>query len=46
MFALGYLGLLPECEPHLPRLFRAVKTKTAAATLLDTGGNPRRDPAC
>jgi sugar/nucleoside kinase (ribokinase family) len=45
VFALGYLGLLPECEPHLPRLFRAVKTKTGAATLLDTGGNPRRDPA-
>lgn len=45
VFALGYLGLLPECEPHLPALFRAVKLRTDAAVLLDTGGNPRRDPA-
>lgn len=44
IFALGYLGLLPECEPHLPRLFAAVKKRTGAATLLDTGGNPRKDP--
>ncbi len=44
IFALGYLGLLPECEPHLPRLFAAVKLRTGAATLLDTGGNPRKNP--
>jgi sugar/nucleoside kinase (ribokinase family) len=45
IFALGYLGLLPECEPHLPRLFAAVKSRTSAAILLDTGGNPRKNPA-
>ena len=45
IFALGYLGLLPECEPHLPRLFAAVKLRTGVATLLDTGGNPKKDPS-
>jgi sugar/nucleoside kinase (ribokinase family) len=45
IFALGYLGLLPECEQHLPRLFAAVKLRTGAATLLDTGGNPKKNPA-
>lgn len=45
IFALGYLGLLPECETHLPRLFRQIKAKTDVSILLDTGGNPRRDPA-
>ena len=44
LFALGYLGLLPECEAHLPRLFRTVKEETGAGILLDTGGNPRRNP--
>jgi len=45
MFALGYLGLLPECEPHFPRLFRTLKQKTGVKTLLDTGGNPKRNPS-
>jgi sugar/nucleoside kinase (ribokinase family) len=42
-FLFGYYGLLPECDASLPRLFRTVKEETGAATLLDTGGNPRRD---
>lgn len=45
LFAFGYLGLLPESEPHLPRLFRTIKRSTRVTTLLDTGGNPRRQPA-
>ncbi len=44
LFALGYLGLLPECDRHLPRLFRKVKEETGVRILLDTGGNPRRTP--
>ena len=42
-FVFGYYGLLPECDASLPRLFRAVKEKTGAETLLDTGGNPVRN---
>lgn len=44
LFAMGYLGLLPECESHLPRLFRTLKKETKVGILLDTGGNPRRRP--
>ena len=45
LFAFGYLGLLPEMEKDLARLFRTIKRKTAAGILLDSGGNPRRNPA-
>ncbi len=44
LLAYGYLGLLPEMERELPRLFRTIKKKTSAGILLDTGGNPRRNP--
>jgi sugar/nucleoside kinase (ribokinase family) len=43
-FVFGYLGLLPECEPDLPRLFATIKRLTGVKILLDTGGNPKRDP--
>jgi sugar/nucleoside kinase (ribokinase family) len=43
IFAFGYLGLLPEIEPDLARIFRAIKRETDARILLDTGGNPARD---
>ncbi len=39
----GYYGLLPECDRHLGRLFRAVHVKTGTPVLLDTAGSPRRD---
>lgn len=42
--AFGYLGLLPECEKDLPRLFAGIRRTTGARILLDSGGNPRRDP--
>jgi len=42
--AFGYLGLLPECERELPRLFAALKRLAGVKILLDTGGNPRRNP--
>ncbi len=42
--AFGYLGLLPECEPELPRLFAAVKRGAGVKILLDTAGNPKRNP--
>jgi sugar/nucleoside kinase (ribokinase family) len=45
ILAFGYLGLLPECEPGLPRLFRRVKKETGVKILLDTGGVPRRNDA-
>lgn len=45
MFALGYLGLLPECEKELPRLFSTIKHETGAEVFLDTGGTPRSNPA-
>ena len=44
VFAFGYLGLLPEIEKDIPRLFRFVKMKSGANILLDTGGNPSRNP--
>jgi sugar/nucleoside kinase (ribokinase family) len=43
IFAFGYLGLLPEMEPDLGRLFRSIRRDTDARILLDTGGNPTRD---
>lgn len=43
MLAFGYLGLLPECEPGLARLFRTIKKATGVKILLDTGGSPRRN---
>jgi sugar/nucleoside kinase (ribokinase family) len=43
-FAFGYLGLLPECEPDLPRLFATIKRHAGVKILLDTGGNPKRNP--
>ncbi len=42
--AFGYLGLLPECESDLPRLFAAVKRRAGVKILLDTAGNPKRNP--
>ena len=44
VFALGYLGLLPEAEGDFGSLLRTIKERTGAQTLLDTGGNPRRRP--
>ena len=44
ILAFGYLGLLPETENELDLLFRTIKNKTGANILLDTGGNPRRQP--
>lgn len=38
----GYLGLVPEMERELPRLFRTVKERTGAKILVDTGGLPHR----
>lgn len=43
VLAFGYLGLLPECEPGLARLFRTIKKETGVTILLDTGGTPRRN---
>jgi sugar/nucleoside kinase (ribokinase family) len=45
MLAFGYLGLLPECEPGLPRLFRTIKKETGIKILLDTGGVPKKNNA-
>jgi sugar/nucleoside kinase (ribokinase family) len=42
-FLFGYYGLLPECDAGLARLLHTVREHTGAATLLDTGGNPRRN---
>jgi sugar/nucleoside kinase (ribokinase family) len=44
ILAFGYLGLLPECEPELPAAFARIRKATGVRILLDTGGNPRRDP--
>ena len=43
ILVFGYYGLLPECDRHLGRLFRAVHLKTGIPVLLDTAGAPRRD---
>jgi len=45
VLAFGYLGLLPESEPGLPRLFRTIKKETGVRILLDTGGVPKRNDA-
>jgi sugar/nucleoside kinase (ribokinase family) len=45
IFAFGYYGLLPECDAHLGRMFRAIRQKTGIPVLLDTAGVPPRDPA-
>lgn len=45
IFAFGYYGLLPECDAHLGRMFRAVRQKTGIPVLLDTAGVPLNDPA-
>ncbi|MGB6649683.1 MAG: carbohydrate kinase family protein [Bacteroidota bacterium] len=44
IFAFGYYGLLQECEREMGRLFRTIREKTDAKVLLDTGGNPGRNP--
>jgi sugar/nucleoside kinase (ribokinase family) len=44
IFAFGYLGLLPEMETELGKLFRTVKRETGANISLDTGGHPKRHP--
>ena len=44
IFVFGYLGLLPETEKDLAVLFRTIKKETDAKILLDTGGNPRKQP--
>ena len=43
ILVFGYYGLLPECDKHLGRLFRAIHLKTGTPVLLDTAGAPRRD---
>jgi sugar/nucleoside kinase (ribokinase family) len=43
ILVFGYYGLLPECDRHLGRLFRAIHLKTGIPVLLDTAGAPRRD---
>jgi len=45
ILGFGYLGLLPECEPGLARLFRRVKEETGITILLDTGGVPKKNRA-
>ena len=45
ILVFGYYGLLPECDRHLGRLFRAIHLKTGTPVLLDTAGAPRRDDA-
>jgi len=43
ILVFGYYGLLPECDRHLGRLFRAIHQKTGIPVLLDTAGAPGRD---
>jgi sugar/nucleoside kinase (ribokinase family) len=43
LFAFGYLGLLPECEPEMPYLFATIKRQTGVGILLDTGGTPKKN---
>jgi len=44
MFVFGYLGLIPEIEPEMAKLFAAIKRRTGLPILLDTGGNPTTSP--
>lgn len=39
----GYLGLLPQMESRLPRIFQKVKEETNVLIALDTAGIPRRN---
>jgi len=41
IFAIGYLGLLPETEKEFKRLFRTLKQETSVKILLDTAASPR-----
>ncbi len=43
ILVFGYYGLLPECDGHLGRLFRAIHLKTGIPVLLDTAGTPPRN---
>jgi sugar/nucleoside kinase (ribokinase family) len=45
IFAFGYLGLLHHLEADLPSICSAIKRRSDAKVLVDTGGNPRRNPA-
>ncbi|MBI3005992.1 MAG: carbohydrate kinase family protein, partial [Ignavibacteriales bacterium] len=38
----GYLGLIPEMERELSKLFRTIKKRTGVKILVDTGGLPHR----
>ncbi len=40
---VGYLGLLPQMENDLPKIFQKVKKETDAIIALDTAGIPRRN---
>jgi sugar/nucleoside kinase (ribokinase family) len=41
IFAIGYLGLLPEVEKEFVKLFRILKKETGVKILLDTAASPR-----
>ncbi len=41
IFAIGYLGLLPETEKEFKHLFRTLKHETSVKILLDTAASPR-----
>jgi sugar/nucleoside kinase (ribokinase family) len=43
ILVFGYYGLLPECDRHLARLFRAAQSEAGCRVLLDTGGTPSDD---
>jgi sugar/nucleoside kinase (ribokinase family) len=45
IFAFGYLGLLHHLEEDLPSICATIKRRSDAMVLVDTGGNPRRNPA-
>jgi sugar/nucleoside kinase (ribokinase family) len=41
LFAIGYLGLLPETEKEFKHLFRTLKHETSVKIFLDTAASPR-----
>ena len=43
LLMVGYLGLLPQMESHLPEIFQKVKNETNVLIALDTAGIPRRN---
>lgn len=43
LLMVGYLGLLPQMENDLPKIFQKVKKKTNVLIALDTAGIPRRN---